>query len=116
MTKSARECLHCGMQVAVASIHCPKCDAVLHLQTDGSVLHVDIAHNHETIRVALTKLDNILVEARAGHARAVRVVVGRGLIREEVLLQLGWLQRSGEIIAFHHEGGNAGAILVTLRR
>ncbi|OGT71040.1 MAG: hypothetical protein A3H44_12340 [Gammaproteobacteria bacterium RIFCSPLOWO2_02_FULL_57_10] len=104
------------MQVPVASTHCPKCDAVLHLQTDGSVLHVDIAHNHETIRVALQKLERILVEARAGHTRAVRVVVGRGFIREEVLLQLSWLQRSGEILAFDHEDGNAGAIMVTVRR
>lgn len=115
-TRSARECLQCGMQVPVASTHCPKCDAVLHLQTDGSVLHVDIAHNHETIRVALQKLERILVEARAGHTRAVRVVVGRGFIREEVLLQLSWLQRSGEILAFDHEDGNAGAIMVTVRR
>lgn len=116
MSRSARECLQCGMQVTATSVHCPKCDADLHLQTDGSVLHADIAHNHETIRVALEKLERVLTEARSGHARAVRVVVGRGLIREEVILQLSWLLRAGEILAFDHEGGNTGAILVTVRR
>ena len=104
------------MQVSVASTHCPKCDADLHLQTDGSVLHVDIAHNHETIKVALEKLERILAEARSGHTRAVRVVVGHGMIREEVLLQLSWLQRAGEILVFDHEGSNTGAILITVRR
>lgn len=111
-----RECLECGMQVFAAATRCPKCDAVLHLQTDGSVLHIDIAHNHETIRIALKKLETALAEARSGHTRAVRVVVGRGLIREEVLLQLSWLQRAGEILAFDHENGNTGAVLVRIRR
>ncbi|MDP1931397.1 MAG: hypothetical protein Q8L60_08070 [Gammaproteobacteria bacterium] len=104
------------MQLPVAADQCLKCDAVLHLQTDGSLLQVDIAHNHETIKVALEKLAGVLAEARSGHTRAVRLVVGRGLIREEVLLQLSWLQRSGEILSFNYESGNTGAILITIRR
>ncbi len=116
MMNVSRECLDCGMQVSEAATHCPKCDAVLHLQSDGSVLHVDIAHQHETVRVALAKLEGILNEARAGHTRAVRVVVGRGLIRDEVLRQLHWLQHTGEIPGFDYEAGNTGAILVLIRR
>ena len=104
------------MQVPSAATYCPKCDATLHLQSDGSVLHVDIAHHRETVRIALAKLEEVLAEARAAHTRAVRVAVGRGLIREEVLLQLSWLQRSGEILGFDHEAGNQGAILVAIRR
>ncbi len=114
--KIVRECLDCGMQLPSAVSRCLKCDAVLDLQTDGSVLHVDIAHQHETVKVALSKLEMVLAQARSGHARGVRVVVGRGLIREEVLRQLSWLLHAGEILAFDHENGNTGAIMVSLRR
>ena len=111
-----KECLDCGMQMPAAVQRCLKCDAVLNLQTDGSVMHVDIAHHHETIRVALAALEGVLAQARSSYARGVRVVVGRGLIREEVLRQLSWLQHNGEILGFEHEGGNTGAIMITLRR
>lgn len=104
------------MRVPLTAVRCLKCDAVLALQSDGSVLHVDIAHQHETIRIALGKLERVLAEARAGHARGVRIVVGRGLIREEVLHQLSWLRHSGEILGFDYEHGNTGAIMVLLRR
>lgn len=112
----ARECLNCGMQIAVAMRACPKCDADLAAQTDGSVLHQDIAHHHETVPLALQKMDRVLEEGRAGHASAVRLVVGRGLIREEVMRQLTWKMMKGEILAFDHDAGNTGAILVTLRK
>ena len=111
-----RDCLDCGMRIS-ADIHvCPKCDAVLRSQTDGSVLHRDIAHQHETLTVALQKMAASLEEGRRGHACAVRLVVGRGLIRDEVMRQLSWLAMSGDILEFDHCAGNTGAIMVTLRR
>jgi len=111
-----RACLDCGMDVANSAAHCPKCDAELALQTDGSILHADIAHQHETISVALAKLQQVLDEARGGHARAIRLVVGRGLIRDEVQRNLSWLKLSGEVLDFDHDDGNTGAILIQLRR
>jgi len=95
--------------------HCPKCDSELALQTDGSVLHADIAHQRETIPVALHKLQQALDEARAGRARAVRLVVGRGLIRDEIHRQLSWLKHSGEVLDYGHDDGNTGAIVIRLR-
>lgn len=111
-----RACLDCGMHLAATMLQCPKCDADLYSQTDDSVLHRDIAHQHETLAIAMQKMSQVLAEGRAGHARAVRLVVGRGLIREEVMRQLSWLRMSGEILDFDHDEGNTGAILVTLRK
>lgn len=110
-----RACLNCGMHLAAATRQCPKCDADLGSQTDGSVLYRDIAHQHETLAIAMQKMTQVLEEGRAGHARAVRLVVGRGLIREEVMRQLSWLSMSGDILDFDHDEGNSGAIMVTLR-
>lgn len=110
-----RACLDCGMGVDGNVTHCPKCDSELAGQTDGSVLHVDIAHQRETIPVAMGKLQQALDEARRGHTRAIRLVVGRGLIRDEVHRHLSWLKHSGELIDYDHDNGNTGAIVVRVR-
>jgi hypothetical protein len=112
----SRDCLNCGMRLSASMGVCPKCDAIPDLQTDGSVLHHDIAHQHETVAIALQKMARVLEEGRMGYACAVRLVVGRGLIRDEVMRQLSWLAMRGEILEFDHDAGNTGAILVTLRR
>jgi len=103
------------MQVELSTVNCPKCDADIEGQTDGSILRCDIAHNRETIPQALAKLAQALDEARFGHAQALRVIVGRGLIRDEVMRQLSWLKHSKEIVNFDHDSGNTGALLVTIR-
>jgi hypothetical protein len=110
------ECLGCGMRVPAGVLTCPKCDAFLDEQTDGSVLHRDIAHQHETVAQAMVKLEQALQDCRRSHACGVRLAVGRGVIREEVMRQLSWLAMSGEILGFDHDDGNTGAIMVTLRR
>lgn len=104
------------MSVGGNVTHCPKCDSELALQSDGSVLHADIAHQRETIPVALRKLQQALDEARSGNARAIRLVVGRGLIRDEVQRQLSWLQHSGGVISYDHDEDNTGAIVIQLRQ
>jgi len=86
------------------------------VQTDGSVLHADIAHQRETIPIAMHKLQLALDEARGGHARAIRLVVGRGLIREEMQRHLSWLKLSGEVLDYDHDDGNTGAIVIQLRQ
>lgn len=111
-----RECLDCGMQLPEGLKWCPKCDADLLAQTDGSILHRDIAHQRETLPEALRKLSDVLSEGRSGHARAIRLIVGRGAIRDEALRQLSWLELKGEILSVDHDDGNTGALLVVLRR
>ncbi len=110
------ECLACGMRVTAGVATCPKCDDLLDEQTDGSVLHRDIAHQHETVAQAMSKLAQALRDCRRCHACGVRLAVGRGVIREEVMRQLSWLITTGEILDFDHDEGNTGAIMVIMRR
>lgn len=104
------------MEIVGSVTHCPKCDAHLIEQTDGSVLHADIAHRQETIPIALRKFQDALEQARSGHVQSIRLVVGRGLIRDEVNHQLSWLKHTGEVLGYEHDAGNTGAIIVHLRR
>jgi hypothetical protein len=124
MPAGQRQCLDCGMRVAALRfeldqvpplLHCPKCDANLYLQGDASCLTRDIAHSHETVARALDKLDAILLEGWQGYATTLRLIVGGGLIRAQVLGQLQYCREQGRVLAFREESPNRGAILVTLR-
>lgn len=108
-------CLNCGMQVSHESRTCPKCDNVLDLQHDGSTITVDIAHAGERLSEALQKMQSEIDFARKGVAMRIRLVVGSGLIRDEVLLRLRDLEFRGDILDFESEPNNAGAVLVRLK-
>ena len=119
-----RTCLHCGFETRtdcpdfrdpVERIVCPKCDDALFLQSDGSTLTRDIAHQGETLDRAVEKLDVTLQSAWAGYARAVRLIVGGGRIRDEILGQLRHYQDRGYIRDFATDSRNPGAITVVLR-
>ena len=120
-----RECLVCGMPAACGRLHledlpprliCLKCDSDLYAQSDGSCLTRDIAHQHETVAQALQKLDTALVRAWQSPAAQLRLVVGGGRIRSEVLGQLHYYQRCGYLLDYAEEAPNHGAVLVTIRR
>ena len=108
-------CLDCGMSVAEMVQHCPKCDNDLSAQHDGSTITVDIAHKGESISEALRLMQSEVDLARKGVAICIRLVVGSGLIREEVVLALRNLKYRGEIKGFNLEPKNAGAILINLK-
>lgn len=103
------------MSVEESTSHCPKCDNALGLQHDGSTVTVDIAHQGERVSEALQKMQNEIDMARKGVAQSIRLIVGSGLIREEVLLVLRDLEYRGDIISFESEIANAGAVLVRLK-
>ena len=125
MSIQSRDCLACGMTACLdpGSIHepprpsprCPKCDGDLLAQSDGSILTEDIAHGRETVAFAMEKMDRVLEEAHAGYSRGARLIIGGGLIREEVLGELEYLRREGRILAYGEDGGNRGAVLVQIR-
>jgi hypothetical protein len=96
-------------------LRCAKCDENLYLQHDGRVLTRDIAHGRETVSRALEKLDDLLLEGWRGYYRGVRVVVGGGLIREDVLKQLRYYRERGIVRAYREDAPNRGAIVATLR-
>lgn len=110
-----RVCLNCGMAVDETMSHCPKCDNALDLQHDGSTVTVDIAHQGERVAEALEKMQREIDQARAGVAMSLRLIVGSGLIREEVLLALRDLEFRGDIKSFDSEPFNKGAVLVRLK-
>src|SRR5882757_3540239 len=96
-------------------LRCSKCDEDLYLQHDGRFLTRDIAHARETVARALEKLDELLLEGWRGYYRGVRIVVGGGLIREEVLAQLRGYEHRGIVRKYDEDSPNRGAIVVTLR-
>ena len=96
-------------------LRCSKCDESLYLQHDGSVLTRDIAHGHETVARASEKLDGLLLEGWRGYYRGVRIVVGGGLIREEVLRQLAYYRQRGIVRTYREDSPNRGAIVAVLR-
>lgn len=85
-------------------------------QHDGTTETRDIAHHGETVREALVKLDNAIDSARQGYARYLRVIVGTGLIRDEVAATLKAMVRTGSILNFKPAPGNRGAFLIELKR
>lgn len=120
-----RECLVCGMPADCGRLHLPdlpprlhclKCDSELFAQSDGSRLTIDIAHRHETVAQALRKLDAALVEAWQSSARDLRLVVGGGVIRREVLGQLHYYRGCGYLLDYAEESPNHGAVLVKIRQ
>ena len=96
-------------------LNCVKCDENLYLQHEGRVLSRDIAHGHETVARALEKLDHLLLEAWRGYYRGARIIVGGGLIREEVLRQLAYYRQRGIVRGYREDSPNRGAIVATLR-
>ena len=110
-----RHCLQCGMKVDSGIRYCPKCDNDLSSQTDGSTVTIDIAHHGEKIRDAQRKLASSIVQTQQGLAATLRIVVGGGLIREQVISDLVTFEHRGDIRGFNIEGHNPGAILVSLK-
>ena len=110
-----KPCLQCGMNVDEFTSHCPKCDAALDLQHDGSTITVDIAHHGEHVSEALRKMQSEIDLANKSIAKNVRFIVGSGLIRREVLLSLRDYEFRGDIKSFEVEPHNAGAVLVQIK-
>ena len=108
-------CLDCGMSFSEDTRYCPKCDNALEHQHDGSTITVDIAHDGERVSEALRKMQSEFDMARKGVAANIRLVVGSGLIRDEVLLALRDLEFRGDVKDFDLEPTNAGTVLVRLK-
>jgi hypothetical protein len=111
-----RECLECGFECEPGDACCPKCDASLHEQTDGSTVTVDIAHRYETIVQATDKFSRAIDRELGRRTRILRVITGQGAIRDAIRPALQSLKSAGRIVRFEQDGRNTGAFLVTLRK
>ena len=107
--------LRFDLDQAPPRLRCAKCDENLYLQHDGRFLTRDIAHGRETVARALEKLEELLLDGWRGYYRGVRIIVGGGLIRDEVLGQLRYYRERGNVRVFREDSPNRGAIVVTLR-
>ena len=110
-----RECIKCHFCVDDNVRYCLKCDTDLDLQTDGSVFTIDIAHHGQTREQAISEIDEIVGESKKNLFQYIRFIVGSGIISEEALKHLSWLQYSKAIIEFDFEPGNKGSILVKVK-
>lgn len=108
-------CLDCGMSIDEDIKRCPKCDNFLDSQNDGSITTVDIAHQGERVDEALCKMRAEIDAARNGVELYLRLIVGSGVIRDEVLAALCDLQAGGDVKGFEVESSNAGAIKLRLK-
>ena len=103
------------MAIDVRTVQCPKCDNNLELQTDGSTLALDISHNRESVYEALKKMEEAIDLAKKSSTQFLKLIVGGGLIREEVSLALIAVERRLEIKSFQRDNRNAGVIIVQLK-
>ncbi len=112
----SRECLQCGFIVDDPEIAtCPKCDAVLGKQTDGSIRTVDIAHRQETVSEAVDKLRKAVNRHRKSRTQSLRVIVGGGIIRKEIIASLNQMRARRLIKDYQPEKGNHGAYMLKLK-
>ena len=120
-----KECLECGMGKTIPVFEitdwnkndrCLKCDSVLILQHDGSTHTCDIAHGKETVDQAMAKLNQHLNQAINNYTRRLRLIVGGGLIKEEVQGLLYFYQQQQYIVSYSLDSRNAGVINVIIRQ
>lgn len=110
-----RDCLNCGMGLDASMVQCPKCDNDLMGQHNGSTATVDIAHSGERLREALEKMEREIRFAKNGEVQNLRLVVGTGMIRDEVMLVLRDFEFRGDIKNFALESPNQGSVLIRLK-
>ena len=66
-----RRCQKCGFPADENVRSCPKCDALLRVQTDGSSATIDVAHRQETVAEALGKLRSALRPQSSGDSKRI---------------------------------------------
>ncbi len=111
-----RCCLECSFPVAESDKVCPKCDAPLAGQTDGSTVTIDIAHRKQRIPQAIEQLQSSVALHQRNTTQFLRVIVGGDRIRNAAMMELRSMQNQGLIVQFGQDDRNPGAMIVMLKR
>lgn len=104
-----KQCPECGMVIDITLTTCPKCDFNLRLINRDKTIMVDIAHHHETVEQAIEKLNDFITKAKDENYGHLKIIVGNGLIREEIKRLLPYYQEIGKISGYTTDGFNRGA-------
>ena len=107
-------CHHCGMQLDSEQLHCPKCDTGRYAQNHTQTLVVDIAHNRQSLAQSEAQLDQAIKQARQEEFSALKIIVGRGLIRQEIRRSLDTALWQNRIRDFQSEPNNPGAYIIQM--
>ncbi|MFX4227606.1 MAG: hypothetical protein ACFHHU_06900 [Porticoccaceae bacterium] len=102
------------MSYDASETHCPKCDFGRFEQNRGQLFSVDIAHNRQTVEVAIQQLYSALVQAGREQYSELEVIVGGGLINREIAVILEAEVWKGSIRSFRQEPLNRGAYILKL--
>jgi hypothetical protein len=93
---------------------CPKCHWDLLLLNRNKAWVRDIAHNEETVEVAMAKLQESLEYANLQKYGQLKLIVGNGKIKEDAEKILSYLQYDKKIKSYTYEGFNPGALIANL--
>lgn len=107
-------CHNCGMSIQPEELHCPKCDEHRYAKNHKQTLSIDIAHGRRTLAQAEQQLDQAIENAIAEQFGYLKIIVGRGLIREEIHRSLDAAQWQGQIREYQPEKNNLGAYIIQM--
>ena len=110
-----RECQECSFIVPDNTRYCPKCDAELYEQNDGSRITLDIAHDGQNIDEAADLMRNAITTARRSLTKEIRLITGTGMIRDHIQQYLRGLKNAKKIKSFNYDGANKGATIVRVK-
>jgi predicted ATP-dependent serine protease len=114
MSESVHQCHQCGMSYSSASDRCPKCDYGRFEHNKSQRMVVDIAHNRQTVDIATQQFYEALDRAKRELFFELEVIVGGGLINEEIAHLLETEVWRETIRNYRQEPHNRGAYILRL--
>ena len=102
------------MQLKAEALNCPKCDTHRYAHNRTKTLIVDIAHNRQSLAQSELQLDRAIEQAQQQEFGALKIIVGRGLIQQEIRRSLDTAQWQNRIRDFQSEPNNPGAYIIQM--
>ena len=104
------------MQMSPEEMHCAKCDQHRFAKNRGKTLRIDIAHNRQKLHQAEYQLDRAIDQANTEKFSTLKIIVGRGLIRDEIRRSLDNALWQKRIKDYRLEEHNAGAYILKMHQ
>jgi len=114
MPAKLHPCFQCGMNYPDNEKRCPKCDFGRFEQNRGAMTSVDIAHNLQTVDQATQEFYSALAQAKRDCYSELEIIVGGGLINQEISKILDAEVWKNSIKKYWQEPHNRGAYILKL--